>query len=62
MRTARPDPAARALSRLLVGVVVTSVVGKKTGLIWGALAAAASVAAHEQFDAPVAKMLTNIGV
>ena len=58
----QPDPAARWLSHVIVGIGVAYVVGKRTGTMGALLMAAASIAAHDYFDAPVAKLLSDNGV
>ncbi len=58
----RPDPTARALSHLLVGLAATVALSKKVGLATGLLGGVITAAAHEAFDAPLAGVLAEIGI
>lgn len=57
-----PDPAARALSHLLVGLAAAAVLARQAGLAGGVLGGLLTVAAHEALDAPLAGVLAEIGV
>jgi hypothetical protein len=58
----QPDPVARFLSHAIVGAAAGWVVGQKSGPGTAILAALAAVAAHEEFDAPLADVLTELGI
>jgi hypothetical protein len=60
-RRRRPDPVTRLFSHALVGAVVGLVVGQKSGPMGGAASALIAIAVHEELDAPVADVLTELG-
>jgi hypothetical protein len=57
-----PDPAARWLSHVVVGVSLGALFGKKQGPLAFWLAAIVGVYVHEQLDAPVADVLSEFGI
>lgn len=61
-RKRRPDPETRLVSHLLVGCIAGAATGKRSG--FGGFLAAALLAAfaHEALDAPVAQILTDVGM
>jgi hypothetical protein len=59
---ARPDPAARWLSHVLVGLVAGAFASKKGGLGGFIVTALVASMAHEVLDAPFAGVLSELGV
>jgi hypothetical protein len=61
-RQRQPDPTARLLAHALVGLGVGFIVGQMSGPVPAVLSALVAIAAHEELDAPLADMLTEIGL
>jgi hypothetical protein len=58
----QPDPAARLISHLIVGLALGALFGKKQGPLAFCVAAIVGIYAHEQLDAPVAGVLSEFGI
>lgn len=58
----RPDPVARWVSHALVGAAAGLLVAQKSGPIGGMVSALIAIAAHEELDAPMADLLTDLGL
>lgn len=61
-RSSAPDPIARWLSHLLVGSLVGAVVVRKAGLGAFLVTAVLTGLVHEALDAPLAGVLTEVGI
>jgi len=61
-RAQRPDAVARILSTAIVGTLAGVVIGKMFGPKAGFIGLVAGAAAHEMFDAPLARHLGALGL
>lgn len=61
-RSSAPDPVARWLSHLLVGSIIGAVVVRKAGLGGFLVTAVLTGLVHEALDAPLASVLTEVGI
>lgn len=61
-RKRQPDPETRFVSHLLVGCAAGAATGKRSGFGWFVAAALVAALAHEALDAPVAQVLTDLGM
>jgi predicted transcriptional regulator len=58
----QPDAETRWLSHLLVGCVAGAIAGQRSGAAGAVVTAIISALVHEALDAPVATLLTDLGV
>jgi len=62
MAQTQPNPAALLVGHALVGLAMTQLMTKKSGLTTGLGLTALGVVAHHLLDAPVARALSQVGV